>query len=208
MSEIDVAVVRTGTANLASVLAGLRRVGAKPRVAEGPKDVEVSERLVMPGVGTLAAAMERLNKERLVEPLRERIASGRPTLAICLGLQMLCEESEENPGLEALGAAPAKITRFPENQRVPQLGWNLIEPDADCALLERGYAYFANSYRLERCPSGWAAAMSDYGGPFVAAMERGPVLACQFHPELSGELGTRLIRRWIEIGEKEGEGKC
>lgn len=200
MSDIDVAVVRTGTANLASVLAGLRRVGARPRVAEGPKDIEQSERLVLPGVGTLAAAMAQLEKERLVEPLKERIASGRATLAICLGLQMLCEESEENPGLKALGVAPAKITRFSNDQRVPQLGWNRIEPDRNCVLLEQGYAYFANSYRLEKCPSGWAAAFSDYGGPFVAAMEKGSVLACQFHPELSGEFGIRLIKRWLDAG--------
>lgn len=204
----EVFVVRTGTANLASVLAGLRRVGAVPRVTEAADDVESAERLVLPGVGTVAAAMERLHEAGLVDPLRDRLAAGRPTLAVCLGLQLLCDGSDESPEAPGLGVVPGWITRFPHHLRVPQLGWNRIVPRAGCRMLREGHVYFANSFRLEAPPKGWAAAEADYGGPFVAAMERGAVLACQFHPELSGRFGLDLLARWLEVAGSEGVAPC
>ena len=85
---------------------------------------------------------------------------------------------------------------------------NRIEPEPGCRFLKTGYAYFANSYRLRQKGDGWAAAFSDYGGPFVAAMERGDVLACQFHPELSGEFGLDLMRRWLSAGRRQGGKGC
>ena len=204
----EVVVVPTGTANLASVLVGLRRAGASPRVSRDPREVAEAKRVVLPGVGTLAAAAEQIRQAELEQPLADRVRERRPLLAICLGLQLLCELSEESPGFEGLGVVPGRVTRFPGGLRVPQLGWNHIEPDPGCELLEAGYVYFANSYRLERAPEGFAAATSDYGGPFVAALERGSVLACQFHPELSGELGLRLIGRWLAAADGEGGDAC
>ena len=206
--KINVVVVSTGTANLASVLAGLRRVGTLPLVTTDPEVVEHAGLLVLPGVGTLAAAMGRLRAARLIDPLKRRFAAGRATLAVCLGFQMLCESSEESPGLPGLGVVPGNVTCFTEGLTIPQLGWNEIVPDDDCDLLERGYAYFANSYHLADAPSGWAAAVSDYGGGFVAAMELGNILACQFHPELSGQFGLGLIRRWVSRGTEGGGQPC
>jgi glutamine amidotransferase len=194
----EVVIVRTGTANLASVVAALSRLGVESRMSESPEDVSRAERLVLPGVGTLAAAMERLYECDLVEPIRERIEDGRPTLAVCLGMQIMCEGSEESPEMRGLGVVPGRITRFPEEVRVPQLGWNRISSDDGCRYLSDGYAYFANSYRLVDVPSGWKVARCDYAGEFVAAMERGRVLACQFHPELSGEFGLGIIKRWLD----------
>lgn len=194
----EVVVVPTGTANLASVLAGLRRVGAAPRLLESAGEAARVPRLVLPGVGTLEAAMARLEAEGLIEPLRARLAAGLPTLAVCLGLQILCEGSDESPEAPGLGVVPGRVTRFEGAVRIPQLGWNLVEPAEGCQLLEAGHAYYANSYRLEVAPPGWASATTDYGGPFVAAIERGAQLACQFHPELSGRWGLALIRRWLE----------
>jgi imidazole glycerol phosphate synthase glutamine amidotransferase subunit len=208
MAEPEVLVVRTGTANLASVLAGLKRAGAEPRVTEDPRDVLQAGRLVLPGVGTLGAAMERLRATGLVEPLRARIGEGRPILAVCLGMQLLAKASDESEGARGLGAVESRATRFPAGLRVPQLGWNRIVPEPGCSLLEEGYVYFANSFRFETPPGGWKAAMADYGGPFVAAMERGPQLACQFHPELSGRFGLELIRRWLETTGAKGGGSC
>jgi imidazole glycerol phosphate synthase glutamine amidotransferase subunit len=193
----EVVIVRTGTANLASVVAALGRLGMESRISESPEDVTRAERLVLPGVGTLAAAMERLYECDLVESIRKRIAGDRPTLAVCLGMQIMCEGSEESPDMRGLGVVPGKITRFPDGVRVPQLGWNKISSDDGCRYLADGYAYFANSYRLVDVPSGWRVARCDYAGEFVAAMERGNVLACQFHPELSGEFGLDIIKRWL-----------
>ena len=193
-----VIVVKTGTANLASIAAALRRLDAEPVISDSADEVKSADRLVLPGVGTLGAAMQRLQSAGLVEVLRERITSGLPTLAVCLGLHLLCSESEESPGCEGLSIIDTKIKRFDKNLKVPQMGWNNIKADEKCSLLKSGYAYFANSYYLKKAPLAWAAAYSDYGGPFVAAMEKGYVMACQFHPELSGTFGLELISRWLK----------
>ena len=191
-------VVPTGTANVASIMAGLERAGAAPRLMVRAKEVRRAARVVLPGVGAFGAAMQRLHDDGVADFLAERVRSGRPTLAVCVGLQLLCESSEESPGVAGLGVLPARLTRFPDSVRVPQLGWNAIEPAPRCRMLAAGHAYFANSYRLTEAPPGWRAAYADHGGRYVAALERGPVLACQFHPELSGAFGATLIERWLK----------
>ena len=192
-----VLVVRTGTANVASVLAGLARAGAVPRVSDDPVEVEAAERVVLPGVGTLAAAMDRLEARGLAGVLAERVRAGRPTLAVCLGLQLPFEGSEESAGRAGLGVLPGRAARFPAGVRIPQIGWNRVEPDRGASLLAPGFAYFANSYRVTEAPAGWTAAWAEHGGRWVAALERGAVLACQFHPELSGPWGASLLGRWL-----------
>jgi imidazole glycerol-phosphate synthase subunit HisF len=193
-------IIQTGTANLASVMAAVARLGFEPVLTRSAEDVRNAERLILPGVGALGAAMAALREAGLVDPLRERLnrtAGEARTLCICLGLQMLLEASEESPGVAGLGVARGAAGKFSgAGLRVPQLGWNLVEPDAGCSLIERGWAYYANSYRLAEVPPGWSPAWTTYGGRFVGAMQRGGVLACQFHPELSGAWGERLIARW------------
>ena len=191
-------VVRTGMANLASVLAGLGRLGVEATVSADAALITGAERVVLPGVGAFGAAMERLGP--LADVLAERVRAGRPTLAVCLGLQLLCASSDESPGVRGLGVVDGHVARFSSVVKVPQLGWNRVEAGPGCRLLDDGYAYYANSFRLPAAPPGWAAATTDHGGPFVAALERGPVLACQFHPELSGPWGLALLRRWLQAG--------
>lgn len=192
-----IAVVATGVANVASVLAGLRRTGYETRTICNPKEVDEAARLVLPGVGAFSAAMKRLAELQLIEPLRRRIEEGRPTLAICLGLQMLAAASDESPGVSGLAIFENRIERL-SAPRVPQLGWNWVEADPRSRFLTSGHAYFANSFCLRNCPAGWTAGWTDYGSPIVAAVERGSVMACQFHPELSGNWGQELFRRWLE----------
>jgi imidazole glycerol phosphate synthase glutamine amidotransferase subunit len=200
VSGPETIVVRTGTANLASVLAALDRLGADARTSNNPADVERAERLILPGVGAFGAAMDRLDSDGLVEPLRDRIDAGRPTLAICLGMQLLFDGSDESPGRAGLGAASGTLQRFTGNIRIPQMGWNRMVADDTCHILQSGYVYFANSYRAVDAPAGWSVATADHGERFLAAIERGPVVACQFHPELSGSLGLELIHRWLSMG--------
>jgi imidazole glycerol phosphate synthase glutamine amidotransferase subunit len=192
-------IVRTGTANLASVRAGLSRVGAQAEVSDDPTRVEAADHVVLPGVGAFAAAMDVLRQKDMIPVLKERIDADRSTLAICLGLQLLGTGSEESPDTEGLGVVSQVASRFAGTVRVPQLGWNRVIPSPEARLLESGWAYFANSYRWTAAPTGWESARSDHGGPFVAAVERGPVLACQFHPELSGAWGQALLRRWLGV---------
>jgi imidazole glycerol phosphate synthase glutamine amidotransferase subunit len=193
----EVVVIRTGTANLASVAAALERAGCAVRVSDDPAEAVHAPRLVLPGVGAFGPVATRLDELGLRAPLSARISAGRPTLAICLGMQLLAEASEESPGAHGLGVLEATATAFADGLRVPHLGWNGVTAGDGCSLLEDGAAYFANSYKLDAVPADWCGATADHGGSFVAAIERGPVLACQFHPELSGAWGQALIERWL-----------
>lgn len=195
----DVVVVKTGTANLASVLAALHRMGANARLSDNPAAVEQAAAVLVPGVAAFAAAMQGLEKAGLVPVLKSRVDAGRPTLGICVGMQVFCEGSEESPGARGIGCVPGLLQRFGNAVRVPQLGWNKVTPDAQCTLVQPGYAYFANSYRLPEGPAGWAVATTTHGAPFVAALQRGAVLLTQFHPELSSAWGKALITRWLEL---------
>lgn len=201
MTSADVVIVPTGTANLASVLAAFRRLGADPQVATTVGEVEEAQRVVVPGVGSFGAAMGELIRLGFPSMLQERIEGDRPTLAICVGMQLLATTSEESEGKVGLGAVAEKVTRFPETVRVPQLGWNQVRAGAGCNVLADGWAYFANSFRFESVAEGWSTALTDHGGSFVAAMERGNVLASQFHPELSGVWGRELLGRWLDMTE-------
>lgn len=195
-----VVIVPTGVANLASVQAGLRRAGAEPRLERDPDAVATADFAVLPGVGAFGAGMAELRAAGLDQALLERVRQGRPLLAVCLGMQLLCAASDESPGVLGLGVVRQSVEHFPAGVRAPQFGWNRILPGDGCRLLAEGYAYFANSYRLPSPPAGWSVAGAEHGGSFVAAMERDRVLACQFHPELSGALGIELLRRWLEDG--------
>lgn len=205
-----VRLVPTGIANVASITAGLERAGADVAFARDATEIERASHIVVPGVGAFGAAMERLRATDMIEPLRARLLAGKPTLAICLGMQLLFEISEESPGVRGLGVVPGSVRRFTGDLIVPQMGWNEIAPDASCSFLRAGAVYFANSFRItgDDAPAGYGIARGEYGGAFVAGFERGAVLACQFHPELSGVYGLSLLRRWILAGMDEQEASC
>ena len=195
-----VCIVETGLANIASMEASLRRLGVSTRRTRDPEEVRRSDRTVLPGVGSFGAAMPFLERTGLAASIKERVHNDRPTLAICLGMQLLSEGSEEAQGVDGLGCISGRATRLPEDRQVPQLGWNRVEPSPACRMLTAGYAYFANSYCIESPPEGWETARTTYGVRMVSAIERGDVLACQFHPELSGPWGSELLGRWLQGG--------
>lgn len=196
MPGFSVSIVQTGVANTASVAAALERCGVRVSKAQTDGDVERAAYLVLPGVGSFGAGMEALQRAGLVDALRARIEAGRPTLAICLGMQLLCASSEESPGVEGLGIVDARVQALSEPVR-PCFGWNRVVPDAGCDAVKDGYAYYANSFGVCERPAGWSCAMSELERPFVGAMQRGSIVACQFHPELSGPWGLGLLKRWM-----------
>jgi imidazole glycerol phosphate synthase glutamine amidotransferase subunit len=196
-SAADVLILPTGTANLASVEAAFKKLGASTKRASTPAEIDAASRVVLPGVGTFGATMAGLEAAGFAGPIAERVKTGMPTLTMCVGLQVLFETSEESPDAKGLGAVEGEVGRFPPNVSVPQFGWNKIEAEAACRYLTSGYAYFANSYRVQAA-RGFATAVAHHGEPFIAAFEHGDVVACQFHPELSGAFGLALMRRWLE----------
>lgn len=193
-----VIVIDTGLANSASVLAGIQRAGARAQLSTDPETIMAAPAAVLPGVGRFAAGMRFLHERGLAPVVRQRVQQNLPLLAICLGLQLLFRASAEDPGVPGLALIDADLQRFPDTVSAPQLGWNNVLPSAGCVLLKPGYAYFANSYCAAGALPGFAPAWGDHGGPFIAGFERQALLACQFHPELSGAWGTALLRRWLE----------
>lgn len=199
MKQQEVWVIRTGTANIASVFAGLRRAGAEPRLTHDADIIRHADHVVLPGVGAFGASMDELVTQGLVDVCRERIVQNKALLAVCVGMQLLFESSTESPGARGIAAISGHMERFPNTVRVPQLGWNDIQASEKCTILQSGVAYFANSYRLATAPGeGWNAGMANHGGEFVAALERGNILLCQFHPELSGAYGNSLLSAWLK----------
>lgn len=193
-----VSIVQTGVANTASVVAAFERCGVEATRAATAGDVEAASLLVLPGVGSFGAGMEALRAAGIVDVLRARIEADRPTLAICLGMQLLCASSEESPGVEGLGVIDARVESLSQPPK-PRFGWNRVAPEAGCEVITEGFAYYANSFGVRERPAGWACATSALEAPFVGALQRGAVVACQFHPELSGPWGLDLLRRWMAM---------
>ncbi|MCR9218356.1 MAG: imidazole glycerol phosphate synthase subunit HisH, partial [bacterium] len=183
----------------ASLAAAFTRLGVASTITEDRAAIDEAELLVLPGVGSFGAGIATLDRLNLRGALNERAGSDRPLLAVCLGMQLLAERSDETPGVRGLEIIHGTARRFPPEVTVPQMGWNEIQAPADARFLRSGCAYFANSYRLTEAPAGWRVATAHYAGPFIAAMERGATLACQFHPELSGWWGLRLLARWAGV---------
>jgi imidazole glycerol phosphate synthase glutamine amidotransferase subunit len=200
---MNVAIADSGVANLASMRSALAALGLEPVVTSDPHVFGSAPYAVVPGVGSFGAGMAALRRSGLDRAVTERAASGEPLLAVCLGMQMLGRGSEENPGVAGLGIIDADFVSLPNSVRIPHLGWNQVQPDGG-GLLGSGDAAFANSYCLPVLPDGWSGAWTDYGTRFVSAVERGRLLATQFHPELSGRYGMDLLRRWIDGGSAAG----
>ena len=193
----DVVIVDSGVANLASIAGAFRRLNASVVVTADPAIARDATRIVLPGVGAFGAGMTALRSRGLDTVIRDLALRGTPLLGICLGMQMLCEASEETPGVAGLSVVAGTCGRLPPHVRIPHLGWNRVSVEPGARFVASGVAAFANSYALRESPAGWTPAWATHGVPFVAALERGPILACQFHPELSGAYGAALLERWL-----------
>jgi imidazole glycerol-phosphate synthase subunit HisH len=197
---IDVIDYRAG--NAPSVGYALERLGVPCRLTGDPAAVRRSGRLVLPGVGAARATLDSLRDSGLLEPIADRVRGGVPFLGICVGLQVLFEHSEEDDA-PCLGWLPGRVRRFPDSQRVPQIGWNVVRPARRHPLLDGappdGHCYFVNSYYAEPADASDVVATTDYGIEFASVVGRDNVVATQFHTEKSGELGLRLLdnfTRW------------
>ena len=205
-----VQLVTTGTANLGSITAALHRAGGDVVFTLDPEVVRTAPHVVVPGVGAFGQAMEAIDRHGLRDALKHRFTHNLPTLWVCVGLQLCASSSEESPGVEGLSlfGTDSKVLHFPAEVHAPQQGWNriLASPDSSYAPKTKvnegsgcmeAFAYFSNSYALHQVPDGWVAMTSLHGVGFIAALERGAFLACQLHPELSGEWGLQLITNWL-----------
>ncbi|MGH7821303.1 MAG: imidazole glycerol phosphate synthase subunit HisH [Candidatus Binatia bacterium] len=199
-----IAVVDYGMGNLRSVEKGLERSGARVEVTSDPARVLEARGVVLPGVGAFGACMENLVSRGLDEPIRRVVRSGRPFLGICLGLQLLFDESEEFGPVRGLGLLPGRVRRFDgpvfDDLKIPQIGWNQLRFRREVPELEGiddgAFVYFVHSYYVEPADPALTVATTEYGIEFSAAVAKDGLFACQFHPEKSQEVGLRLLRNF------------
>lgn len=199
-----IAVVDYGAGNVASVCKALEHLGHAAVLTADAAHLRRAERVVFPGQGHFGQAMQRLRATGLDTVLREVVASQTPFLGICLGLQLLFEGSDEAPGVAGLGLLRGHCVRFEAPLRTPQVGWNPVHTvragSPHDAHADGGHFYFVHSYHAQASDRDDVVAEADYGGRFVASVQRDHVFAVQFHPEKSGEAGLSLLRAWLATG--------
>ena len=204
-----IATIDYGAGNLQSVEKALRHLGCQCQITADPGELAAAQAAVLPGVGAFGDAMGQLRARGLEEPIRQFVSSGKPFLGICLGLQILFEESEESPGVKGLGLLRGRVLRLPKESglKIPHIGWNSLsvgKPGGLFAGVEgEPYVYFVHSYYL-RAEEDVVTATAEYGTTIHAAVQKGNLLACQFHPEKSGQVGLSLLENFKAMAERGG----
>ena len=199
------AIIDYDAGNLKSVEKALQALGEETVITRDREEILAADRVILPGVGAFGDAMEKLHQYGLVEIIRQVVQKGTPFLGICLGLQLLFEESEESQGVPGLGILKGKIRRIPDTPglKIPHMGWNslILRPGTRLfsGLGEEPYVYFVHSYYLEAADPEIVAASADYGVVIHAAVETGNVFACQFHPEKSSDTGLQILKNFISL---------
>ena len=200
-----IAIIDYDAGNLRSVEKALQALGEETVITRDRDEILSADRVILPGVGAFGDAMEKLHQYGLVEIIRQVVQKGTPFLGICLGLQLLFEESEESQGVPGLGILKGKIRRIPNTPglKIPHMGWNslILRPGTRLfsGLGEDPYVYFVHSYYLEAADPEIVAASADYGVVIHAAVETGNVFACQFHPEKSSDTGLQILKNFIGL---------
>ena len=198
---MKVSIIDYGAGNLPSVERALRGLGAEAECVTRPVQIATANALVLPGVGHFSAFVAGLRERNLTAALRDAIARGVPILGICLGLQAMFSSSEEAPGERGLDLIHENVQALPSNVKSPHIGWNQLRRLRESVLLrdipEDAYFYFAHSYAAAAGEPHTAAAC-DHGFPFAAVVEQNNLMAVQFHPEKSGEVGSRVLRNFLE----------
>ena len=197
-----ITIIDYGMGNLHSVQKAFEKVGADVRVSVSskPEDIRKAGAIVLPGVGAFGDAMKNLSRRGLVDVIKEEVAAGKPFLGICLGLDLLFEESDEHGLHEGLGLLPGRVELLHTDLKVPHIGWNSVSVRKQSRLLEGipdgSFFYFVHSYAVVPREEQDILCATGYGCEFVSAVEHGNIAAVQFHPEKSSSLGLAMLRNF------------
>jgi glutamine amidotransferase len=210
-----IGIVDYGMGNLFSVSKALERLGADYFLSGDKASLMDSDALLLPGVGSFRDAMEKLNEDGLSDMIREFAATGKPLLGICLGMQLLFEESEENGPAKGLALLPGRVRRFPGTKndspyKVPHMGWNRLEFVKESSILknvQEDYVYFVHSYYVDAAESEVVMAKASYNEDVAAIVGRDNLYGMQFHPEKSSKLGMELLKNFLELAEERKSGQ-
>lgn len=198
-----ISIVDCGFGNIASVRNAFAKIGEQTSIAKTAKEIERAEKLVLPGVGNFGAAMQMIRNKGLEGALKEFLASGKPFLGICIGLQLLFEQSEENTSEKGLCILQGKVVKFCKAKKLPQIGWNTVQAKENSRLFKgiekREWFYFVNSFFAKPIDERIVCASTFYGEKFCAAIEIRNVFATQFHPEKSGVVGLQVLKNFAEV---------
>ena len=200
-----IALIDYDAGNMKSVEKALQLIGEAVIVTRKPGEILAADKVILPGVGCFGDAMENLHHFGLVPVIKQVVERQTPFLGICLGLQLLFERSEESPGVEGLGLLKGEILRIPaeEGLKIPHMGWNdLTFPNKGrlfAGVLEHSYVYFVHSYYLKAKEEGIVTAATEYGTYIHASVEKGNLLACEFHPEKSSSVGLQILKNFAGI---------
>ena len=200
--SIKLVVIDYESGNLRSVAKALESIGVSPIVTGDASQIASADAVVLPGVGSGPAAMDALRQRNLVEPIRECVASGRPFLGVCLGLQLLLDRTEEG-GADCLGSVAGRVRRLPDGLKVPHMGWNSVRFNNQHPVLDGisqdSYFYFVHSYYAEPEDPAGVSGTTEYGIPFCSIYAKDNLVATQFHPEKSGPAGLRFYKNFIGL---------
>ena len=195
-----IAIIDYSAGNLRSVVNAIRRLGYDPAVTQSAADVADAPVVILPGVGAASATMQHLNELGLSEPIRERVAAGRPFLGVCIGLQVLFTATDEGGG-DCLNIVPGRVKKLPAGQKIPHMGWNQVTQKqshyAFKGIPDNTDFYFVHSYYGAPDDPADVAGTTGYGLEFCSVLARGNLLATQFHPEKSGEQGLKIYDNFI-----------
>ena len=200
-----IAIIDYDAGNIKSVEKALQYLGEEVIITREAEVILNADGVILPGVGAFGDAMDKLNRYGLTEVIHQYVETGKPFLGICLGLQLLFEESEESPGVRGLHLLDGEIVRIPAENglKVPHIGWNDLsfprEGKLFRGLKEHSYVYFVHSFYLQAEEEQVVTATAEYGVNIHASVEKGNVFACQFHPEKSSEVGMQILRNFIEL---------
>lgn len=199
-----IAIIDYGMGNLFSVEKAFVKLGAEVVVTRSPEVILSADKVVLPGVGAFGDCMNNLTEYGLIDVIHEVINRGTPFLGICVGLQMLFDGSEEDPGVKGLGVFPGMVRKIvAPGLKIPHMGWNSLELASDSQLFAdittEPYVYFVHSYYAVPEDGKLITAVVDYGGPVTAAVGRGNIQAVQFHPEKSGTVGLSMLSKFKEM---------
>ena len=201
---MKIAIIDYGMGNLHSAAKALEKVGAQVTVTRDPELVRQADKVILPGVGAFGDCMKNLNERGLAPVIHEVIAAGKPFLGICVGLQLLFEGSEEDPGVAGLGIFKGMVRKIAApGLKIPHMGWNNLEYRTSSSLFQglppAAYVYFVHSYHAVPIDESCNTAVTDYGGQVTAAVGRGLVQAVQFHPEKSSAVGLKILANFKEM---------
>lgn len=202
---MSVAIIDYDAGNIKSVEKALEYLGQKVKITRDQKEILSADRVILPGVGAFGDAMGKIRSYGLESVIQDAVRQGTPFLGICLGLQLLFEDSDETPGVKGLGLLPGGIRRIPDGEglKIPHMGWNSLDIREGATLFKgiegHPYVYFVHSYYLSAKHEQDVAAATFYSTKIHASVEHENIFACQFHPEKSGEVGLKILDNFIHL---------